>query len=125
MFLEAAVLMEERAVSQKPQVPEQGEEQQEKKREMKREEQRIGQQEEQREGVAEQDSAVVSASKVVPVCALCKAVPPQGMRAGFYLKRVFICSHCEAELINSKPEYQREYQRAIARIKRILFKQKP
>lgn len=73
----------------------------------------------------ERAALLVSASKVVPVCALCKVVPPQGMRAGFFLKGVFICSHCEADLINSKPEYHCEYQRAIAKIKSILFKQKP
>lgn len=109
--------MEERAASENRQGSIHGEEQREKKRE--------AQQEEQKGKATVKESAVVSAPKVVPVCALCKMVPPQGMRDGFYLKGVFICSHCEADLINSKPEYQSEYKRAIARIKRILFQQKP
>ncbi|MGI6605808.1 MAG: sigma factor G inhibitor Gin [Peptococcia bacterium] len=109
--------MEERATSENRQVSIQGEEQREKKRE--------AQPEEQKEKATRKETAVVSAPKVVPVCVLCKTVPPQGLRDGFYLKGVFICSHCEAELINSKPEYQSEYKRAIAKIKRILFQQKP
>lgn len=64
-------------------------------------------------------------NKVVPVCALCKKIPEQGMRGGFFLKGIFICKSCENELITSRPENQPEYQGAIAKLKKILFKEKP
>lgn len=70
-----------------------------------------------------QDTA--KAYKVVPVCALCKKIPEQGLRGGFFLKGIFICKSCENELITSTPENQSEYKGAIAKLKKILFKQKP
>lgn len=59
--------------------------------------------------------------KVLPVCFLCKKVPDEGIRSGFFLKGIFICSKCEQELINSQPEKREEYMLTIAKLRNILF----
>ncbi len=63
--------------------------------------------------------------KVLPVCFLCCKVPSEGIKSGFFLKGVFICSDCEQELINSKPEEKEEYMLTIAKLRNILFMDKP
>ena len=63
--------------------------------------------------------------KVLPVCALCNMVPEDGFRSGFFLKGVFICSCCENDLISCKPENSGEYKLAIAKLRKVLFKEKP
>lgn len=59
--------------------------------------------------------------KVLPVCFLCKKVPEEGIRSGFFLKGIFICNKCEQELINSQPEKREEYMLTIAKLRNILF----
>lgn len=63
--------------------------------------------------------------KVLPVCYLCNTVPEDGIRSGFFLKGIFICNDCEKSLINSKPEEKEEYMLTIAKLRNILFKNKP
>lgn len=60
--------------------------------------------------------------KVLPVCFLCNKVPEEGIRGGFFLRGIFICSKCEEELINSRPEKREEYMLTIAKLRNILFK---
>lgn len=60
--------------------------------------------------------------KVLPVCFLCHQVPQDGIRSGFFLRGIFICSKCEEELINSRPEQREEYMLTIAKLRKILFK---
>jgi superfamily II helicase len=59
--------------------------------------------------------------KVLPICFLCKKVPEEGIRSGFFLKGIFICNKCEQELINSQPEKREEYMLTIAKLRNILF----
>lgn len=61
--------------------------------------------------------------KVLPVCYLCNKVPDEGIRSGFFLKRIFICSTCERELINCRPEEKEEYMLTIAKLRNILYKE--
>lgn len=63
--------------------------------------------------------------KLLPVCFLCNRVPPDGIRDGFFLRGIFICTQCEQELIQSRPEEKEEYMLAIAKLRNILFKDKP
>jgi hypothetical protein len=63
--------------------------------------------------------------KLLPICFLCNKVPSEGIRDGFFLKGIFICTTCEKELINSKPEEKEDYMLTIAKLRRILFKDKP
>lgn len=63
--------------------------------------------------------------KILPVCFLCHKVPKEGIRSGFFLKGLFICSHCERDLINSKPGDADEYFLTIAKLKKIIFKDNP
>lgn len=63
--------------------------------------------------------------KVLPICSLCNMVPAEGIRSGFFMKGIFICSCCENELITCKPESSGEYKLAIAKLRRALFKEKP
>ena len=63
--------------------------------------------------------------KVLPICFLCNLVPQEGMRGGFLLKGVFICTQCEQELINSNMEDPEKYKMAIAKLRGILFKKGP
>jgi hypothetical protein len=63
--------------------------------------------------------------KVLPICSLCKMVPEKGIRSGFFMKGIFICSCCENELITCKPESSGEYKLAIAKLRKALFKEKP
>lgn len=60
--------------------------------------------------------------KVLPVCYLCNKVPEDGIRSGFFLKGIYICSECEESLINSKPGEKDEYMLTIAKLRYILFK---
>jgi len=61
--------------------------------------------------------------KVLPVCFLCGQVPEQGLRNGFFLRGVFICCSCEAELITAQAQEKKEYLRAISKLRQILFKE--
>lgn len=63
--------------------------------------------------------------KVLPICFLCNMVPEEGIRSGFLLKGIFICSRCENELINSKPENSEKYREAITKLRKVLFREKP
>ncbi|MDX9872477.1 MAG: sigma factor G inhibitor Gin [Clostridia bacterium] len=60
--------------------------------------------------------------KVLPVCFLCHEVPSDGIRSGFFLRGIFICSKCEEDLIHSQPEQHEKYQLTIAKLRKILFK---
>lgn len=66
-----------------------------------------------------------SIRKVLPICILCNTVPEEGIRSGFFLKGIFICSCCENELINSRPENTEKYREAITKLRKILIKEKP
>ena len=59
--------------------------------------------------------------KIVPVCFLCNQVPEHGLRSGFFLKGIFICSACEAELISSKDLDKHEFMLAVSRLRGHLF----
>ncbi|MGI6145421.1 MAG: hypothetical protein GX092_04490 [Clostridia bacterium] len=63
--------------------------------------------------------------KVLPICFLCNLVPQEGMRSGFFLKGVFICTQCEQEIISSNVEEPEKYNIAIAKLREILFKKGP
>lgn len=63
--------------------------------------------------------------KVLPVCFLCCRVPPEGLKNGFFLRGLFICSECEQKLINRKPEEKEEYMLTIAKLRNVLFTDKP
>lgn len=39
-------------------------------------------------------------NNIYPCCALCGRIPPGGLHDGLRLMGSFICSNCEAELIN-------------------------
>lgn len=60
--------------------------------------------------------------KVLPVCYLCNLVPSEGIRSGFFLKGVFICSKCEQDLIKYKADDTERYKFVIDRLRDILFK---
>ena len=61
--------------------------------------------------------------KVLPVCFLCGNVPKGGIKDGFFLKGIFICSDCERELINSRAgQKEEEYMLSIAKLRHILFR---
>lgn len=63
--------------------------------------------------------------KLLPVCYLCNEVPAEGIRSGFFLKGIYICSECERDLINSKPGEKDEYMLTIAKLRYILFNENP
>jgi superfamily II helicase len=68
------------------------------------------------------DKEYNSDRKVLPICFFCNKVPEEGIRSGFFLRGIFICSMCEEELINSQPEHKEEYMLTIAKLRNILFK---
>ncbi len=61
--------------------------------------------------------------KVLPVCSLCSKVPDKGLRDGFFLKGIFICSACEKRLLRCRPVDGEEYTLMIANMRQILFKE--
>lgn len=58
---------------------------------------------------------------LLPVCYLCDTTPDLGMRDGFYLRGIFICSSCELKLVESDPWSEPNYQEHVKNVKKILF----
>ncbi|MFY9175247.1 MAG: sigma factor G inhibitor Gin [Peptococcia bacterium] len=59
--------------------------------------------------------------KIVPVCSLCNKVPEQGIRSGFFLRKIFICQECEESLLQVDSHEKEDYFLAMAKLKRVLF----
>lgn len=45
-----------------------------------------------------------SGAKLFPVCAICGQIPKKGIRGGIRLKKGFICSSCETEIVGLTTE---------------------
>jgi len=56
---------------------------------------------------------------LLPRCILCEQVPSGGIRGGIRLKKAFICTTCEQQLIHSDMD-SINYQKILEKIKQIL-----
>lgn len=56
---------------------------------------------------------------LLPRCIMCGEVPPGGIRGGIKLKKIFICTACEQQLIHSEVGSSK-YQDFLQKIKQIL-----
>lgn len=61
----------------------------------------------------------VSRGILLPRCILCEQVPNDGIRGGIRVKRAFICTKCEQQLIQSDVS-SIDYQKILEKIKMIL-----
>lgn len=61
----------------------------------------------------------VTKAVVLPVCSLCDNVPTNGIRDGIKLKKLFICSTCEYEIVNMEVGSE-GYEKLLEKIKRTF-----
>jgi len=56
---------------------------------------------------------------LLPCCAICEQVPPEGIKGGIKIRRGFICSDCEKTIIGIDAS-SREYNRILLKIRAIM-----
>ncbi|QGU00588.1 hypothetical protein SYNTR_1994 [Candidatus Syntrophocurvum alkaliphilum] len=56
---------------------------------------------------------------ILPVCGLCGNVPNEGLRDGIKLKKLFICTQCENDIVNLEVGSE-GYERLLERIKKTF-----
>jgi Inhibitor of sigma-G Gin. len=56
---------------------------------------------------------------LLPRCTLCGEVPPAGIRGGIKLRKAFICTSCEQQLIHSDVG-STKYHEFLEKIKQLL-----
>ena len=56
---------------------------------------------------------------LLPRCYICGEVPEEGIRGGIKLKRAFICTRCEQDIIAADVGSS-QYRRLLEKIKMIL-----
>jgi hypothetical protein len=61
----------------------------------------------------------VTKAIILPRCQICNQVPKDGIRGGFKLKKAFICTQCEQEIVDVDVA-SAYYQILLEKIKRIL-----
>lgn len=53
---------------------------------------------------------------LLPVCLICEEVPSEGLRAGVFINKKFICDDCEEEMATIAPGDE-NYEHIVAKIK--------
>lgn len=66
------------------------------------------------------DSEIINAGKVLPVCYRCAQVPKEGLYDGFRVQGMFFCSDCQQELFTAE-QGSAEYQEFMFLIKGIFY----
>jgi hypothetical protein len=56
---------------------------------------------------------------ILPRCHICSEVPPLGIRGGIRLKKTFICSACEQQLVQTEVATA-QYLRILEKLKEIF-----